>query len=178
MQQGIIYRALAQAEIQRIAEIDRSEEIFESYRCKENVLFLIESRISVTGFDHQELKKMLQHQEQIINEGGEVIAAFKNDHILGAASVEKTKRGQNAEYCKLDLLYVSKEARGEKIGQFLLQKCKKIAQRFGASKLYISATPTKGTVDFYLKNGAVLVKEIDQELFKMEPEDIHLEIEL
>lgn len=178
MQHSIAYRILTQAEIPRIAEIDRSEEIFASYQYRGNRLVLIEDQVTVTGFDQQELDNMLQHQQQILAQGGKVIAAFENNQILGAASIENTKRGRNKDYCKLDILYVSKHARGKKIGQHLLWKCKAIAVDFGALKLYISSTPTKGTVDFYLKNGAVPAKEIDQELFEMEPEDIHLEIEL
>ncbi len=50
------------------------------------------------------------------------------------------------------------------------------AQNFGADKLYISATPTKNTVEFYLKRGAVPVIEPDPGLFADEPEDIHLEL--
>lgn len=179
MSHRITYRLLGPIEIQRIAEIDRAEEIFASYQYRNNSLILIEDRISVSGFDQQELNHMLQHQQQIVEAGGKVIAAFDNNNrILGAASIEKTKRGRNGGYCKLDILYVSKNARGKKVGQGLLQECKAIAKDFGAIKLYISATPTKGTVDFYLNNGAVPVKEIDQELFKKEPKDIHLEIEL
>jgi len=49
---------------------------------------------------------------------------------------------------------------------------------FGAKKLYISATPTKATVDFYRNEGAVIAKEIDSDLFKFEPLDIHLELDL
>lgn len=179
MPHHITYRILNPTEIQRIAEIDRAEEIFASYQYKNNSLILIEERISVTEFYQQELNNMLQHQQQILAAGGKVIAAFDtNNHILGAASIEKPRRGQNTEYCKLDILYVSKNARGKKIGQHLLNKCKIIAKKFGATKLYISSTPTKGTVDFYLNNGAIPAKEIDEELFKMEPKDIHLEIGL
>nr|WP_068890937.1 hypothetical protein [Pedobacter panaciterrae] len=114
MQHGISYRKLSQTEIQRIAELDRAEEIFESYQYKENNLILMEDRITVTGFDSRELHKMLQHQKQILAAGGKVIAAFENNQILGAASVEKIKRGSHAEYCKLDILYVSKNVRGKK----------------------------------------------------------------
>ena len=64
----------------------------------------------------------------------------------------------------------------KKIGQHLVEEIKKVARSYQAKKLYISATPTKATVDFYLKAGACLTKEIDQELFDLEPLDIHLEM--
>ncbi|MGM7389077.1 GNAT family N-acetyltransferase, partial [Acinetobacter baumannii] len=40
--------------------------------------------------------------------------------------------------------------------------------------LYISATPSKRTVDFYIKHGAVVLKHPDRQLWELEPEDIHL----
>jgi len=48
----------------------------------------------------------------------------------------------------------------------------------GAKQLYISATPSEHTVDFYLRLGCRLDLEPDSELFELEPEDIHLECEL
>jgi hypothetical protein len=44
--------------------------------------------------------------------------------------------------------------------------------------LYISATPSEHTIDFYLTLGCTLVDAPDPELFAREPEDIHLEYEL
>jgi hypothetical protein len=47
-----------------------------------------------------------------------------------------------------------------------------------ARRLYISATPSENTVNFYLRQGCVLARQIDPELFELEPEDIHLEYDL
>ena len=52
----------------------------------------------------------------------------------------------------------------------------KRARNMGAKKLYISATPSKHTVDFYIGLGCKIASEINPELFKLEPEDIHLEL--
>ncbi len=40
--------------------------------------------------------------------------------------------------------------------------------------MYISVTPSENTVSFYIYLGCVLATEIDQELFALEPEDIHI----
>ena len=40
--------------------------------------------------------------------------------------------------------------------------------------LYVSATPTENTVDFYLNRGCMLAPEPDTKLLAAEPEDIHL----
>jgi GNAT superfamily N-acetyltransferase len=173
---GIIYRDLSQAELHRIAEIDRAEEILESYYLHNGQLSLKPDRQTVTDFDQQELDEIIQRQHRHIQTGGRVIGAFDGDTLVGVASVENVKRGIRHNYLKMDILYVSKSVRGQKVGQNLLEQCKAIAKGLGAEKLYISATPTKGTVDFYLKNGAVIAQEIDPELFVLEPKDIHLEL--
>lgn len=176
--QKINYRELTEKELHLLGEIDRSEKIAASYQYRNGALILINTPISAGSFEPSELEEIIKHQQELIHTGGKVVAAFENKQLIGAASVDRRMRGRNRDYCKMDILYVSKNSRGKKVGQGLLRECKEIASAFGAGKLYISATPTKGTVDFYINNSAVLVKELDEELFKMEPDDIHLEIEL
>ncbi len=72
------------------------------------------------------------------------------------------------------MLYVSAEYRGRRIGRSLTQMTANLARSLGAVALYISATPTRGTVDAYLRMGANLLQAPDQELFAREPEDVHL----
>ncbi len=50
------------------------------------------------------------------------------------------------------------------------------AKELGAKKLYISATPSKNTVNFYMHLGCNLASEINPELYQLEPDDIHLEM--
>lgn len=173
---GIIYKDLLSAELHRIAEIDRAEKILEIYYLQNGQLHLKADRQTVTHFDEEELDEIIKRQHKLIGTGGRVIGAFNQNTLVGVASIDGVKRGVRHNYLKMDILYVSKSTRGQKVGQNLLEQCKTIAKSFGAEKLYISATPTKGTVDFYLKNGAVITNEIDQELYALEPDDIHLEL--
>jgi GNAT superfamily N-acetyltransferase len=173
---AIIFRELKEDEIDKIALLDRSEEIFELYEYHKDNLVLKPHRETVTEFDKTELKGIIIRQKKIQKEGGYIIGAFDQDELVGVASVEKMKRGTNSNYCKMDILYVSRKYRAMKLGYKQLEECKKAAKEFGAQKLYISATPTKNTVDFYLRNGAVLTTELDRELYKLEPDDIHLEM--
>ncbi|MCY1186452.1 hypothetical protein D9M73_273290 [compost metagenome] len=55
-----------------------------------------------------------------------------------------------------------------------MQAAKESAKQLGANKLYISATPSRRTVDFYIKHGAEQLNAPDQQLWQLEPEDIHL----
>lgn len=176
--QNIVYRALRLDEINKIAEIDRAEEIHESYRYENGILRLYPTPEIVEAFEPTEISTIIKNQIQLKTHGGEIIGAFINNTLVGVCSVENKRRGQKNQYCKMDILYVSNSCRGNKIGHNLVLKTKEIAKKFGAKKLYISATPTKATVDFYLREGANLTENIDQELLKMEPLDIHLELDV
>ena len=52
------------------------------------------------------------------------------------------------------------------------------ARELGAAFLYVSAAPTRHTVEFYLRCGARLAEDPDPELLALEPHDIHLELPL
>jgi hypothetical protein len=55
---------------------------------------------------------------------------------------------------------------------------KATARERGAKRLYISATPSENTINFYLRRGCVVAAEVDPHLFELEPEDIHLECDV
>ena len=75
----------------------------------------------------------------------------------------------------MKFLHVSNSFRKQGLGKKLFLLAAEKAYGLGAKKLYVSATPSENTVNFYLRLGCVLATEIDQELFELEPEDIHLE---
>ncbi|RQO69100.1 N-acetyltransferase [Pedobacter sp. KBW01] len=176
--QNITYSPLSLEELNKIAEIDRSENISEVYIYKKGQLLTEQVNETVTAFEPAELAAIIEKQKHLKQGDGEVVGAFINHTLVGVASIENRKRGLRCEYCKMDILYVSNAWRGKKIGQHLVEEIKKVGRNYQAKKLYISATPTKASVDFYLKSGACLTKEIDQELFDLEPLDIHLEMDV
>lgn len=174
----ITYRPLSTAELSDIKAIDRKEVITEMYKLSDGKLCTYSSNQVVDGFTENEIGEISHRQSKLISFGGIIIGAFDGTTLVGVASVEKTLRGPSKEWSKLDVLYVSNNFRKHGIGNTLLGLCKKIALSNSAKKLYISATPTKNTVDFYLKRNAMVVAEPDQELYELEPADIHLEIAL
>jgi predicted N-acetyltransferase YhbS len=174
----VLTRELQINEIDRIGEIQRKEEIRSHYKLKDGILTLVDNIDHVNSFDTQELTNILDRQRKIKREGGLVLGAFEDQRIVGVVSVENKRRGFKLEYCKMDILYVSYDHRQLGIGKKLVDLSKEAATNFGASKLYISATPTANTVDFYLRLGAVLTTELDLELYQNEPDDIHLELKV
>ena len=47
--------------------------------------------------------------------------------------------------------------------------------RLGAMGLYVSATTSENTVDFYRRRGCRVTPDADPKLLALEPEDIHFE---
>lgn len=78
----------------------------------------------------------------------------------------------------LDMLYVSAEYRGRGIGRRLTEMVASQARALGATTRYISATPTRRTVDAYLRMGANVLRSPDPEMLAREPDDIHLVLSL
>lgn len=169
---AIMIRMLARSETERTGEIDRSESIAESYCVRNGKLERVATPEWVPAFDPKELKTIIERQKDILQRDGAVFGAFEGNTLAGVASVDRKIMATGL--CKMDILYVSRPYRKLGLGVQLLQACKEQAKAYGAAGLYISATPTRGTVDFYLRQGAVLLERPDPVLFRMEPEDIHL----
>ncbi len=174
--QKIEYRELRRSEIEQMREIDRSEVIDSIYLYKEGALVEKEAHFDMKGFPGNELEGLIERQKLLFDEGGKLYGAFDSSHLVGIASVEKRIRGKKHRYCKMDILHVSKAYRSLGIATRLMQAISAAANALGAERLYISATESKNTIRFYMGRGARLVEELDEELFALEPNDIHLEL--
>ena len=174
----IVYRELGIGDVSAIRAIDRSERIQAMYTFEAGALKVHPVSFVSHGFDPELLEAIIERQRTLIAGGGIIFGAFAGSTLVGVASVENRIRGSRYSYAKLDILHVSDGYRKRGIASELLRSCKEAAQRFGADLLYISSTETQNTVDFYLHRGARLVRELDAELWEMEPEDIHLEMDV
>lgn len=92
------------------------------------------------------------------------------------AAVDPRPRGAAGELVQLEFFHVSRPYRKAGLGSALFERAKAAAVAFGAQGLYISATPSENTVNFYMAKGCVLSPRPDPELFALEPEDIHFEL--
>ncbi len=172
------YRTLGPAEAELLRQIDRSERVEEVYSVRDGLLALRPERWEVKGFDPPELEQLVERQRRLCAAGGALLGAFEAGRIVGMASVERKLRGPARDRVKMDILYVSASFRGRGVARRLLELSAAAAGGMGAAFLYLSATPSRHTVDFYLRCGARLVAQADPELLALEPEDIHLELPL
>lgn len=172
------YRSLDIGEVALLARVDRSERIEEVYRLRDGRLVLHPAPCTVAAFDPAELAALVARQRAIVAGGGVVLGAFEGEQIAGIASVERRLRGAARDRVKMDVLYVGAPFRGRGVGRALVRRAMELARGMGAAALYVSATPTRRTVDFYLACGARVAPAPDPELLALEPEDIHLELPL
>lgn len=169
-------RPLSESELDSIRTIDRSELIEQQYFVAEDKLQIRSVKYDVKGFDSNELDQLIANQNDIRHSGGQVLGAYLDSILAGVVSIDARLFGNENQFSKMDILYIDANHRGNSIGKQLVQRAQVIASDFGAKKLYISATPTKTTVDFYMNLGATLIPTPNQKLFNLEPEDIHLEL--
>ncbi|HGF9145920.1 TPA: GNAT family N-acetyltransferase, partial [Pseudomonas aeruginosa] len=78
------------------------------------------------------------------------------------------------DWLQLKFLHLSHAYRRRGLGAHLFHLAATQARHLGASALYVSATPSQNTVDFYTRLGCRLCMEPDEELYRLEPEDVHL----
>lgn len=175
----MIYRQLNNInEFKLLKDIDRSEIVNEKYILKNNKLILIKDYYNITSWIDEEVNEYINRMNDIYNSKGLIIGVFDNDKIVGIGALDKNLCGKNKNMYKLDLLYIHHDYRALGIGNKIIEIFKEETKKDNINALYISATPFKNTIDFYLNLGAIVTKELDSNLFDLEPEDIHLELNI
>lgn len=171
----MLIRELNRGEIERIWKIDRGEVITNIYYHKDGELVLRPEYYEMRGWPAGEPEKYNPVLFDCYNRGGYFYGAFASEELVGAAILENKFIGKQKDQLQLKFLHVDQSNRKKGIGKTLFEKTVKKAKELGASQLYISATPSENTVNFYLHLGCIVTKNVDAELFELEPEDIHLE---
>ena len=171
-------RKLSRTEIKEIWTIDRSEVIDAMYYLDNGDLVLRPVHYDVRGWPPGEAEKYTPSLEACYDQGGWFYGLFDDRRLIGAAVLESRFIGKNGDQLQLKFLHISRTYRNLGWGRELFDRAKSEANRRGAKSMYISATPSEHTIDFYLRLGCRVTPEPDPELFDLEPEDIHLECPL
>ncbi len=172
------YRVLEKSELKLLSEIDRKEIVNEVYYFRSNKLEIVDEYYNIEGWCLEELQNYIDRLQDIYERNGTILGAFDNKKIAGLGALDSKFIGRNNDQLKFDMLYISNSYRKKGIGKKLVSLLSERAKELGAKSLYISATPFKNTVDFYFAVGAKLTNEIDKDLYELEPEDIHMALEL
>jgi len=174
----LVDRELRRDEIALVWTIDRRESIDALYHLEDGKLILRPEQIEVPGWPPGEADKYTPILLECFDRGGWAYGAFEDGGLIGVVIVHGNFIGINKDQLQLEFLHVSRAHRKTGLGAKLFHLARAVARERGARSLYVSATPSRNTVNFYLRHGCRLAKEPEPELFAREPEDIHLECEL
>ncbi len=169
-------KELTVEDVELIRSIDRSETITGVYTYNDGAIHLTDVVEENNGFPEEEIQKIIKKLNHLFNTDGKFYGAFYDDVFVGLTALGVEPVGKLKDKLPLELLYTSKSSRGLGVGSKLIQKVVDDVQDLGYKKLYISATPTINTVDFYLSKGAVITKDPDPQILAEEADDIHLEL--
>lgn len=173
---SIFLRPLQYKEIDLIwQQISRRELITQLYIQKQDQLELTDCFYDVENWDAYHLENDPPKLKELYQQGASFVGAFNTAEQLVGISVVSNQMITDYPNAKLlQYFYVDADQQGQGIGAKLMQAAKESTKQLGTHQLYISATPSKRTVDFYMKYGAAVLKHPDRELWELEPEDIHL----
>lgn len=168
-------RLLQRTEIPLIWQIDRREIVQNIYVLQDGQLILKPDYFDIQGWPPGEAEVYTPLLLDCYDRGGTFWGGFEKNRLIGVAISENKFIGSQQDTLQLKFLHVSRGYRKQGIASELFKRAVEKARTLGAKKLYISATPSENTVNYYSRLGCVLATEIDPELFALEPEDIHLE---
>jgi predicted N-acetyltransferase YhbS len=168
-------RELTREEISRIWDIDRREVIENIYYFEDGGLVLKPEHYDMQGWPSGEAELYTPILLDCFDRGGWLYGLCDDDRLIAAAVLESRFIGPRKDLLQLKQLHVSSAYRDQGLGRQLFELAKAQARARGAKGLYISATPSEHTINFYLRLGCTPTACPDPELFALEPEDIHLE---
>jgi predicted N-acetyltransferase YhbS len=171
----ITARELQRDEIDDIWDIDRSELIENVYHYEHGELVLKPERFDVRGWPPGEAESTTLHLLDCFDRGGWFYGLFDEDTLVAVVVLESKFIGKHGDQLQLVFLHVSNGYRDQGLGKQLFEMAREKARAWGARRLYVSATPSEHTIDFYRRRGCIVTNDVDPELFALEPEDIHLE---
>lgn len=103
------------------------------------------------------------------------LGAFDGDRLVGAASLRYRLTGTMAQ---LTTLHIDRNHRRKGVARQLFAEIKRLAKESGAQSIYVSATESESAVGFYLSQGFLPTDQPHPRQLELEPEDIHMVMEL
>lgn len=171
----VLGREMIREEVEQVWNIDRSQVIKNVYYYENGELVLKPEYYDMRGWPTGEAEHYTPFLLDCYDRGGWFYGLFDDEQLIGVAILESKFIGIAKDQLQLKFLHVSSGYRGQGWGKKLFELTRDKAKEKGAKRLYISATPSEQTINFYRSLGCFVTDELDSELFELEPEDIHLE---
>lgn len=174
----LTHRELSRAELVRLREIDRSERVSLSYRVADDQLQTVPVDWDIPTFGSDDgpdsVAAHVAFCERHLAAGACAMGVFDGDALVGIGLMTPEIRPRVAQ---LAHLHVSRSHRRRGVAARLVEELVQFALRSGAQQVYVSATPSESAVGFYRSRGFRLVQPLP-ELYELEPEDIHMIMDL
>ncbi len=175
----LVIKRMDKSQIGRIGEIDRTEHVTLGYTVRDGKLAAeaVDWRVPRWFDDGPEhsVSSLVESLSPMLANGSALWGAFDGDALVG---VMVYRPHLTEEMAQLVFLHVSHGYRRRGIATRLTAECIRLARADGAEKLYVSATPSGSAVGFYQGQAFQLVDEPHPELYALEPEDIHMFMQL
>ncbi len=172
----INYHKLARHQIRLFTHIDRTETVSRIYRQQDGALQLVEDHWSIPAWSPAEKQQRIAELQALYDRGATFFGAFDGPSLVGLSVLDHHFIKTGHKRLNLAGMWVSAGYRGQSIGRTLFQWAAQEAHKLGAHALYVSATLSENTVNYYRSLGCRLADPIDPGLFAKEPHDIHLEL--
>lgn len=167
-------RDLSRADLAFLDQIDRRELIEQLYVLAEGKLKMYEERFDMDGWPPGEAEQNAEVLAECFDRGGWFHGVFDGEILVALVALDNVLLQTDRPALQLKFLHVSRDYRGQGIASRLFRLACRHASAMGAQEIHVSATPSRNTVDFYLRLGCTLLERPDPELLRLEPEDIHL----
>jgi ribosomal protein S18 acetylase RimI-like enzyme len=164
-------------QLDRIAEIDRSETATALYRVVDGGLVREEVHIEVPTWG-EELERAKELLRWKLAGGGALLGIEDEGRLVAVAALGGRFLGERGHQLELAFLYVSNGYRRRGLARSLMDECARRARERGAEQLYVSASDMDSAIGFYLAYGCRLADRVDPGLYALEPDDIHLVLDL
>ena len=143
-------RLLARDEIPLIWQIDRREIVENIYYLKNRELVLKPDYFDIQGWPPGEAEMYTPILLDCYDRGGTFWGAFDHEKLIGVVILESKFIGAQQDTLQLKFLHVSQDYRKQGIASALFKLTVEKAKALSAKKLYISATPSEHTVNYYM----------------------------
>ena len=171
----IDYRRLSRDEVEKIAEIDPREVGRLVYRCVDGEIVEEPETWERPRWSDAGTRGHVESAREILEQAGAVFGAFDERRLVGFATLLPELEPGLAQ---LQDMQVSRSRRRLGIAAHLVGEVLRGAREAGATRIYVSSCPSESAVGLYRSLGFELAEEVHPALYELEPEDIHMTLDL
>jgi GNAT superfamily N-acetyltransferase len=167
----ISFREMRKNELERVSELDVSEDGALVFKQIRNRIEKHDTEWHRPRWDAAKCRSIADGIISDLESGGVMLGAFDGELLVGVGVVRYRMEEGVAE---LAGLWVSRDYRRKGVARQLASEIFRLAKDDGAREIYVSAMPSESAMGFYMSQGFRPADNVNEELYKQEPEDIHM----